>query len=125
MNGTDVLVLIGGVLVGSQRDVSFDESNDVIDASSKDSRARRVEYGRYSATVSLEHLYVPTDAAYIALKAADRDATKVTLRRQEEGGALEEASAVVASLSEAAPDQDVVTVSVSFEIDGEWAEVTT
>lgn len=125
MNGADVLVLIDGVLVGSQRDVTFDESNEVIDLSSKNSRARRVEYGRYSATVSLELLYVPTDAGRIALATASRDGTKVTLRRQEEGSALEEATAVVASYSAAAPDQDAATVSVSFEIDGEWAEVTT
>jgi len=120
MNGADVLVLIEGDLVGSQRDVSFDDSNDVIDVSSKNSRARRVDYGRYSSTVSMDALYVPTDTAYIALKAAERAGNKVQLMRQEEGTILESAMAVIASMSEAAPDQDAVTVAISFEIDGEW-----
>ncbi len=120
MNGADVLVLIEGDLVGSQRDVSFDESNEVIDMSSKNSRARAVDYGRYSSTVSLDSLYVPTDTAYIALKAAERAGNKVQLMRQQEGTILESAMAVIASMSEAAPDQDAVTVSISFEIDGEW-----
>ena len=120
MNGADVLVLIEGNLVGSQRDVTFDEANESIDMSSKSSRARRVEYGRYSSTVSLDALYVPTDAAYMALKAANRDGTKVQVMRQQEGMILENAMAVITALSEAAPDQDAVTVSISFDIDGEW-----
>lgn len=124
MNGADVLVLIEGTLVGSQRDVSFEETSESIDTSSKDSRARRVIPGRYSATMSLDALYVPDDTAYLALKAAMRDGTLVTVRRQEEGSALEEAEAVVTSLSEEGPDQDAATVSVSFDIDGEWEEVT-
>jgi hypothetical protein len=125
MNGADILILIEGTLVGSQRDASFEEANESIDASSKDSRAKRVEYGRYSASFSLESVYVPTDAAYILLLAAVRDGTKVTVRRQEEGSALEEAEAVLTGMSIAAPDQDIATVSISGEIDGEWAEVTT
>jgi len=125
MNGADILILIDDELVGSQRDATFEESNESIDASSKDSRAKRVEYGRYSGTCSLDALYVPTDAAYIALKNAMRDADKVTVLRQEEGASLEEAEAIITSMSEAAPDQDMVTVSLSFEVDGEWAEVTT
>lgn len=120
MNGADVLVLIEGNLVGSQRDVTFDEANESIDMSSKNSRARRVEYGRYSSTVSLDALYVPTDAAYMALKTANRAGTKVEVVRQQEGMILENATAVITALSEAAPDQDAVTVSVSFDIDGEW-----
>jgi len=125
MNGADVLILIDGVLVGSQRDASFDESSESIDLSSKDSRAKRVEYGRYSATFSLEAVYVPSDVAYQSLRDACRDGTMVTIRRQEEGSALEEADAVITSVGTAAPDQDAVTVSVSGEIDGEWDEVTT
>jgi len=120
MNGADVLVLIEGNLVGSPRDVTFDEANESIDMSSKNSRARRVEYGRYSSTVSLDALYVPTDAAYMALKTANRAGTKVEVVRQQEGMILENATAVITALSEAAPDQDAVTVSISFDIDGEW-----
>jgi len=122
MNGADVLVLVEGDLVGSQRDVTFDETTESIDMSSKDSRARRVEPGRYSATVSLDGLYVPDDEAYERLKSAMRVGTKVQLMRQEEGVILESAMAVVTSLSEAAPDEEGCTVSSSYDIDGEWLE---
>jgi len=122
MNGADVLVLVEGDLVGSQRDVTFEESTESIDMSSKDNRARRVDPGRYSATMSLDALYVPDDVAYLRLKSAMRDGDKVQLMRQEEGVILESAMAVITSLSEAGPDQDACTVSSSFDIDGEWTE---
>ena len=122
MNGADVLILIEGEVVGSQRDVTFEHANEAIDFSSKDSRARRVDYGRYSSTVSLDALYVPTNAAYVLLAAACEAGTKVQVMRQEEGVITRSAMAVISSLSEAAPDQDAVTISISFEIDGEWTD---
>ena len=125
MNGTDILVYVEGTAVGSQRDMSFDETTDVIDASSKDGRPRRVLAGRYSSTISCDALYVPDNAAYIALQTAMRDGTLVTVVRYEDAVAIEQAEAVVAGLSHAGPDQDVATVSITLEIDDEWLEVGT
>jgi hypothetical protein len=124
-NGTDILVLIEGNVVGSQRDASFDEKTESIDASSKVSRAKRVLPGRYSGTVSLEALYVPTDTAFQSLLSAMRNGTFVTVRRQENGAGLEEAEAIVTSLKTGAPDQDVSIVSAELEIDDEWVELGT
>jgi TP901-1 family phage major tail protein len=131
MNGADILVYVNTgttgspvwTVVGSQRGVTFEESNEEIDLSSKDGRAARVDYGRYSASVSLEALYVPDDAAYVALKAAARNGDKVQIQREEEGSDLEYALAVITSISEEGPDQDASTVSVDFTIDGEWTAV--
>ena len=117
MNGADVLILIDGVVVGSQRDVTFEESTEEVDVSSKDSRAKRVIAGRYSSSVSLEALYVPDDTAYQSLKDAMRNGTLVTVLRQEDEVALEHAEALVTKISEKAPDQDAATVSVDFTID--------
>lgn len=133
LNGTDILLLVntGTVLVpvyevvGSQRDATFEETDAGIDVSSKDSRATRVLPGRYGATISLDALYVPTDAAYLALKTAIRDGEMIKVLRQESGASLEEATARLDSVGEAAPDQDGATLSVAFTIDGEWAEVAT
>lgn len=125
MNGTAILVLIEGDLMGSQRDATFEETTESIDVSSKDSRAKRVLPGRYGSTVSLEQLYVPSDAAYQHLQAAMRAGSAVTIRRQESGVALEEAEAIVTSLSDKGPDQDAATVSAELEIDGEWTELGT
>lgn len=124
-NGTDILVLIEGHVVGSQRDASFDEKTESIDASSKLSRAKRVLPGRYSGTVSLEALYIPSDAAYQDLIAAMRNGTFVTVRRQEYGSAVEEAEAIVTGLKTGAPDQDVSIVSAELEIDDQWVELGT
>jgi hypothetical protein len=88
--------------------------------SSKESRKQRVIPGRYSATMTLDALYVPNDAAYVALKAAMRNGTLAHLVRLEEGTALEEADAVVNSISEKAPDQEGAVISASFTIDNGW-----
>ena len=132
MNGTDILLLVNtGTIpspvyevVGSQRDVTFEETTDEIDVSSKDGRAKRVLPGRYSATISLDALYVPSGAAYQALKDAMRNGMLIKVLREEGGVSLEEADALVTSLSEAGPDQGEATVSTALTIDGEWNELT-
>ena len=133
MSGSDILLLVNTgtpdvpayEVVGSQRDVTFDEATEVIDFSSKAGRARRVGPGRYSASLSLDALYVPDDAAYLALKGAMRDGELILVARQEDGVTTETADALITSMSEAAPDQAEATISISMEIDGEWTEVGT
>ena len=131
MNGTDILLLVNTgteavpayEAVGSQRDVTFDEATAEIDVSSKDSRSTRVLAGRYKATLSLDALYVPTDEAYLALKAAMRDGDLILVARQESDVTTETANALITSLSEKGPDQGEATVSISMTIDDVWTEV--
>lgn len=130
-NGTDILLLVNTgtaavpayEAVASQRDVTFDESTEEIDMSSKDSRAQRVDPGRYSASLSLDQLYVWSDAGYQALRDAMRDGEKILVARQDDGVTMETADAVVTSLSEAFPDQEEATVSIDITIDGFWTEL--
>jgi len=130
MNGADVLLLVNlgteddptWAIVGSQRDATFDESTAEMDLSSKDSRVRRLGPGRYSATVSLDALYVPTDEAFLALRDAMRLGNLIQIQREESEAALEYAYAVVTGLSQGMPDQEAATVSVDLAIDGEWSE---
>lgn len=131
MNGSDFLVLVNTgtaespsyEAVGCQRDATIEEASDTIDNSCKDSRAQRVDPGRYSSTVSLDALYVQTDVAYAALKTANRDGTKVMLAKEIEDVVTEVALAKIDSISETFPDQAEATVSISFTIDGWWSEV--
>lgn len=131
MNGTDILLLVNiGTptvpvyqAVGSQRDVTFDEATEEIDVSSKDGRAKRVLPGRYSASLSLDALYVPTNADYQALKDAMRNGDLILVAREEDGVTTETADALITALSEAFPDQGEATISVSLTIDGTWTEV--
>jgi len=121
MNGTDILIAIDGDIVGSQRDVTYDETTAEIDVSSKDSRAGRFLPGRYGATMSLDALYVPDDTAYSALQSAMRNGDMVEVWSMEESVVIESADAIVTSLSRSGPDQGEATVSISLRIDGEWA----
>ena len=131
MNGTDLLILVNtgtpGVpaysVVGSQRDATLDEATATIDGSSKDSRAQRVLPGRYSGTLSLDALYVPNDAAYQALRNANRDGELILVAREENGVVTETVSAKIDTMSEKFPDQAEATISVSLTIDGFWTEV--
>lgn len=131
LNGSDVLLLVNTgtptvpayEAVGSQRDVNFEESTEEIDVSSKDSRAKRVLPGRYSSSLSLDALYVPSDAAYQALKSAMRDGELILVAREEEGVTLETANALITSMSEAMPDQGESTISISLTVDGVWTAV--
>lgn len=128
MNGSSVLLLVNTgteqapsyEAVGSQRDVTFEEATEEIDVSSKDSRFKRVLPGRYSANVSLEALYVPTDAAYDALADAMRAGEMILIAREEEDETVETATALITSISGKMPDQAESTISISLTIDGEW-----
>lgn len=131
INGTDVLLLVNTgtpavpiyEAVGEQRDVTFDESTEEIDVSSKESRAKRVLPGRYSASISLDQLYVWTQTGYQELRDAMRDGELILVAKQEGGVTLETADALVTSLSESFPDQGEGTVSISLTIDGFWTEL--
>ena len=120
LNGTDVLLLIDSLVVGPQRGVTFDETNDPIDFSSKDQREMRTGYGRYSSTVSLEFLYVPNASGYAAIRTAARAGTKVTVLRREQGSAIESAPAVITSKSDDFPDQAESVISLDLQLDGAW-----
>ena len=115
MNGTDILIWVEGNAVGSQRDVTIEETTEEIDVSSKDSRAKRVLAGRYSATLSLDALYVWTDDGYRALRDAMRDGNLILVAREDDGTTIETADALVTSLSESFPDQGEGTISISLD----------
>lgn len=130
-NGSDIMLLVNTgtpdvpayEAVASQRDVSFDENTEEIDMSSKDSRAQRVDPGRYSASVSLDSLFVWSDACYQAMRDAMRNGEKILIARQDDGVTMETASAVITSLSKAFPDQEEATVSADLTVDGWWTEL--
>jgi hypothetical protein len=109
--------------MGSQRDMSTSETNSEIDYSSKASRGTRVGAGRYKATLSLEALYVPTDAAYQALHDAMRDGELILVAKQVDGVTIETADALITTMSEEFPDEGEATISIELSIDDMWDEV--
>ncbi len=131
MNGADVLLLVNTgsdsnptyTAVGSQTNVKFDETVAEVDYSSKNSAATRVFGGRYGAKLTLDAVYVPDDTAYQSLKTAFRARALIRVRVEEENVEVEEADALITSLSRQAPDQEACTVAIGLTVDGEWAEV--
>jgi TP901-1 family phage major tail protein len=132
INGADVLILVdvgvstpSFVIAAGQRDVTFDESNNLIDISSKDTgRIEEVLVGRLTQTVTLDMLFINGDAGYLALKDASRNGTSVTIRRRFQGADIEDATAFVETRSETFPDQDAGLVSLSFRLSGSWVAVS-
>lgn len=131
ISGSDILLLVNTgtaevpayEAVGSQRDVTFDESTEEIDVSSKDSRATRVLPGRYGASLSLDALYVWSDDGYQALRDAMRDGELILVARQDDGVTMETADALITSMSESFPDQGEGTISIDMTVDGFWTEL--
>ena len=109
------------VAVGSQTEAKFDEKTKAIDISNKSSRNKQYIPGEYDATVTLDHLYIPTDAAYVQLKGAMRSGAALMLQRQESGSALEQASAIVTQITGEFKDKTPATISVTFQVSGNWS----
>ena len=132
INGADVLLLVdvgvstpSFVIAAGQRDVTFDESNNLIDISSKDTgRIEEVLMGRLTQTVTLDMLFINGDAGYLALKDASRNGTAITIRRRFQGADIEDATAFVETRSETFPDQDAGLVSLAFRLSGAWVVVS-
>lgn len=129
VNGVDVIVQVqqppgsgSFVTIGSQRGVTFGEQTNPIDISSKERREGVYLPGRYTSTLSLEHLYIPNSSGYDMLKTAMRDGEYVRLRRKELGSNLEEANAVCTGLNGSFPDQDAAVISADFQVSGAWED---
>ena len=130
--GSDILLLVNiGTdvspnyqVVGSQRNVTFNETVTPIDLSSKDKREEKLDpRGRWACTVSLDTLYVPGQTEYAALQNAERSGQTIKIRRRELGSDVEEADAVVTGLSGAFPDVDAATVSAELRVNGPWSAI--
>ena len=129
MDGKQILALVdtgSGTYepMGEQTGLSWENSTNLIEVSSKDSGHTKWVAGKRDGTVSLEAFYVPNDTAYQAFKDAQKNGEPIILRRSEDGTEVEEAEAFVSTISGDAPDNDGATVSIDFQLNEDWAEVT-
>lgn len=130
-SGTTVLVGIESgtpgvfVTLAGQRDVTLDRTGDFIDASTKDSNDEEGLSGRRSSTISLDAAYIENDASWlrlVTLYEADPP-VKCKLRKSEDGTDVKEAEAVITSLGERHPDNDLSTVSIELRVTGGWTSL--
>ena len=115
VNGDTITITVGGVSVASQRDVTIDDALAKIVTSTKDTRHESSIGGETSGTVTLDALYIYNDAAQLAVHAARRDATVVTLVWVDSVGTNYTATALCTGLTKNAPQKDVVTWNATFD----------
>ena len=127
LNGSSVLLKVQTssgpnvyTVIGSQTGVKFTEKNQAIDVSTKAQPQKQYIYGEYEASITLDHLYVPNDTGYAALKAANRNQTTIVVERNESGSDLEYATALVTQLDADAKKAAPTTLSVTLQITGVW-----
>jgi len=132
-NGADVLIAVNTSasapnyeIVAHQRNVNFNQSNALINISSKSS-GRRSEYlmGREDEDITLDGLWVEgpagVAAAYEYLKAAARSGATVMIQRLLNSSAVESCSAVITTNAESFPDNAESTINITLKRTGAWA----
>lgn len=124
----DSLGTASWVLVGGQKDCSFDDQTAEIDLSDKLSgRLGERTPGRATASVSVELNFLPADPAQVLLKAAYRNRENILVQRFQRddadslgGTAIEECQGLITNLSESHPDQGPSTVSLEINLSNDW-----
>lgn len=111
--------------VAEQTNLSIENTRNLIEATSKESDHTKWIYGKKDGTTSLEKLYVPNDSAFMAIEDAQKNGETVILRRTEDGENIEEAEALVETISKEFPDNDASTCTADFQLDEDWHEVST
>jgi len=111
--------------VGGQRNATINEETDTIETTAKDSPslAKEYEYGPSGWSISCDGVYVPDDAAYQALKTAQRARAKVKVRIKEGTAYTEEGDALITSRSFQAPYAADATYSLELLGTGPLAAV--
>lgn len=119
-----VLITSTDTVIGSQTTFNSEERRNAIDYSSKDSLNRRVLGGRYSGTVTLDAVYVPADTAQNQVRDDIRAGNLHKITIAEDGADDVDVQALPVSYSFQADDDDVAVLSISYEIDDQWAAAT-
>jgi len=111
------------VEVAEQTNLSVETTNNLIDASHKGSDHEKFLYGKQGDTISLESAFVPSDSAMNALRDAAENNVKILVRRYRDGVEVEEATALVESVSDEYPDNDRATTSIELTLNESWQSV--
>jgi hypothetical protein len=94
-NGTNITVLVttdGGTTfaaIGSETNAVFSQTTEYIDVSTKESRKRAGLPGKYSASVTVDNMYVEGSANVALLETASRNGTTIAIQRAVAGEGTE------------------------------------
>jgi len=131
INGTTILFKLGTKLVAGQTSANYDESVDVIETTSKLSveRWKTKIGGEISGSGSVECIVDPNDttnATYAEVLAAvrARELVDFSIGGTATGDKFQTGKCILTSISNAYPQNDKVTFSLSFETSGKITEGT-
>ena len=130
-SGTTVLLGVESATPGTfvtlagQRDLTIDRTGGFIDSSTKDENDETGIPGRRSSTISLDAAFIEDDASWLRLVLLYESDPPVLckVRKSEDGTDVEEADAVITSLGERDPDNDLSTVAIELRVTGGWTDV--
>jgi hypothetical protein len=116
-------------MIGYQRDISREQTRELIDASHKGSDHAQSVYGRMESTLSLDALVPDPEAGSLAThnRLWDAQQNKQSflvqyIQRAASGNAaanvVRQAEALIGSISEEGPDNDVATLSMELTLQG-------
>lgn len=123
VDGNEIGILIGGVVIGSQRGATVTRSAEMLDVSTKSSDEAAFIPGKQTMNVECNAFYVTGDAAYGTLVDAFEDGQSVTMVWSDDVNAgspatVKTASAYVSSLSLDAPAHGPAEISISLQASG-------
>lgn len=116
--GIDILLSIGGVEVGGQRNCDFSGDADLIDASHKSSGAfKRYLMGNRGGQIELDSVHVENDAAQAALESAWINGTTVTASMAMPDARTISGSCYVQNLRITSPHTEVASYAMTLIFD--------
>ena len=116
IKGLDVLVKVGSVVVGGQRNASLEMSAETTDTTVKSTGGWTAKIpGLKSWTSSCDGIYFLDDTGLAAAQTAFMNGTPVQLEFSNADGLAYSGQAVITSISVEAGQEDVVAYTISFE----------
>ena len=113
--------------IGSQRDMSIENTTDIIDVSSKESNNDETLPGRRRWAISGDALYIKDTADFNKLRSAfeaDTDANrKIQVMEVHDATNVRWIYAWIESMTETFPDNAEATISISLRATGDWTQV--
>lgn len=116
VKGLDVLLKVGGQVVGGQKSASIEMNQSPIETTTKDSEGWTTKIaGKKAWSTTCDALFFVSDEGQKAVYDAFESGTAIDVELSNTSGYYRKGKALVTSISEEAGDEDVVSFSVSLE----------
>ena len=119
VNGSTILLYKGAAALGSQRDVTIDRTDNLIDVSVKGDYDRKYIPGQRTVTINCDMLYVAGESGQAALESLYESNGESSYQLVEGASARHNGTARITSLSISAPVNDVAVAQVTLQSDGD------